>query len=217
MRKTYLLLAGAGAILLAACSGDKKTSINDDLKKDLELASSSDGITLANSSATPSQQVVSAIEQTAPAPKQKAPSTTVKRHKPAPKATPHVAEATAPATVTEPEPQTVAQLPAGHDPVMVTPRPQPVPVSYPSGPSSGGDDGRVSSGGNVGAVLGTILGAVIRGGVVGDVDNCDPRTDGRHGARPPILINSRIPLPGRVGGASRSGVTIGGIGRIPRF
>lgn len=203
MRKTYLLLAGAGAILLAACSGDKKTSINDDLKKDLELASSSDGITLANSSATPGQQVVSAIEQTAPAPKQKAPSTTVRRHKPAPKATPHVAEAKAPATVTEPEQQTVAQLPAGHDPVMVTPRPQPVPVSYPSGPSSGGDDGRVSSGGNVGAVLGTILGAVIRGGVVGDVDNCDPRTDGRHGARPPILINSRIPIPmpGRMGGS----------------
>ena len=129
MRKTYLLLAGAGAVLLAACGGDKKTSINDDLKKDLELASSSDGITLANSSATPGQQVVSAIEQTAPAPKQKAPSTTVKRHKPAPKATPQVVEAKAPATVTQPEENTVAQLPAGHDPVMVSPRPQPVPVS----------------------------------------------------------------------------------------
>ena len=203
MRKTYLLLAGAGAVLLAACSGDKKTSINDDLKKDLELASSSDGITLANSAATPGQQVVSAIEQTAPAPKQKAPATTVRRHKPAPKATPHVVEAEAPATVTQPEENTVAQLPAGHDPVLVTPRPQPVAVSYPSGPSSGGDDGRVSSGGNVGAVLGTILGAVIRGGVVGDVDNCDPRTDGRHGARRPISINSRIPIPmpGRIGGS----------------
>jgi len=216
MRKNYLLLAGVGAILLAACSGDKKTSINDDLKKDLELASSSDGIILANSSATPGQQVVSAIEQTAPAPKQKAPATTVRRHKPAPKATPHVAEAKAPATVTQPAPQTVAQLPADHDPVVVSPRPQPVQVSYPSGPSSGGDDGRVSSGGNVGAVLGTILGAVIRGGVVGDVDNCDPRTEGRRGA-PPILINSRFPLPGRVGGASRSGASTGGMGRIPRL
>lgn len=215
MRKTYLLLAGAGAVLLAACGGDKKTSINDDLKKDLELASSSDGITLANSSATPGQQVVSAIEQTAPAPKQKAPSTTVKRHKPAPKATPQVVEAKAPATVTQPEENTVAQLPAGHDPVMVSPRPQPVSVSYPSGPSSGGDDGRVSSGSGVGVVLGTILGAVIRGGVVGgDVDNCDPRTEGRHGARPPIMINTRMPLPGRVGGASRIGATTGGMGRV---
>jgi len=202
MRKTYLLLAGAGAVLLAACGGDKKTSINDDLKKDLELASSSDGITLANSSATPGQQVVSAIEQTAPAPKQKAPSTTVKRHKPAPKATPQVVEAKAPATVTQPEENTVAQLPAGHDPVMVSPRPQPVSVSYPSGPSSGGDDGRVSSGSGVGVVLGTILGAVIRGGVVGgDVDNCDPRSE--HGRRGGIVINRQIPfpMPGRVGGS----------------
>ena len=66
MRKSYLLLAGAGAVLLAACSGDKKASMNDDLKKDLELASSSDGITLANSSPNAGQQVVSAIERTAP-------------------------------------------------------------------------------------------------------------------------------------------------------
>src|SRR3954462_4986650 len=100
MRKSYLLLAGVGAVLLAACSTDKKTSVNDDLKKDLELASSSDGITLANSSPNAGQQVVSAIERTAPAPKQKAPSNTVRRHKAAPKATPQVAQAQARATVT---------------------------------------------------------------------------------------------------------------------
>src|SRR5205814_8296543 len=70
MRKSYLLLAGAGAVLLAACSGDKKASINDDLKKDLELASSSDGITLANSSPNAGQQVISAIERTTPPTKQ---------------------------------------------------------------------------------------------------------------------------------------------------
>ena len=66
MRKRYLLLAGAGVAVLAACSGDKKTSMNDDLKKDLELASSSDGITLANSSSNAGQQVISAIERTTP-------------------------------------------------------------------------------------------------------------------------------------------------------
>src|SRR6478672_1109730 len=66
MRKSYLLIAGAGAVLLAACGGDKKTSMDDDLKKSLDLASSSDGITLANSSPNASQQVVSAIEQTTP-------------------------------------------------------------------------------------------------------------------------------------------------------
>jgi hypothetical protein len=217
MRKSYLLLAGVGAILMA-CSGDKKTSINDDLKKDLELASSNDGITLANSSQTAGQQVVSAIEQTAPAPKQKAPSNTVRRHKPAPKAPPQVAQAKAPATMTETEQQSVAPAPV--DPTPVSPRPQPVAVSYPSGPSSGGDDGRVSSGGSgVGAVLGTILGAVIRGGVVGDVDNCDPRTDGRHGGRAgtlpntiPIVYGGRMGIP-RSGGVSSSRPPIG---RFPR-
>ena len=208
MRKTYLLLAGAGAVLLAACSGDKKTSMDDDLKKSLELASSSDGITLANSSPNAGQQIVSAIEQTAPAPKQQAPSNKVRRHKPAPKSPPQVVATRAPAAVVQNEQQTVAQAPVS-DPSPVSPRPQPVGVSYPSGPSSGGDDGRVSSGSTVGAVLGTILGAVIRGGVVGDVDNCDPRTDGRHGRAYPNGGN-RIPvyLPGRMGGPGR--VIIGG-------
>src|SRR5213595_4065845 len=70
MRKSYLLLAGAGAVLLAACSGDKKTSMDDDLKKSLELASSNDGITLANSSPSAGQQIVSAIERTTPPTKQ---------------------------------------------------------------------------------------------------------------------------------------------------
>jgi|SRR2546423_166182 len=202
MRKSYLLLAGAGAVLLAACSSDKKTSMDDDLKKSLELASSSDGITLANSSPNAGQQIVSAIEQTTPPTKQQTPSNRVRRHKPAPKSPPQVVQTQAPATVTQTEEQSVAPQPVAADPTPVSPRPQPVAVSYPSG-SSSGDDGRVSSGGsNVGAVLGTILGAVIRGGVVGDVDNCDPRTEGRRG-RTPILINQRIPLPGRMGGASR--------------
>jgi len=201
MRKSYLLLAGAGAVLLAACSSDKKTSMDDDLKKSLELASSSDGITLANSSPNAGQQIVSAIERTAPPTKQATPSNRVRHHKPAPKSPPQVVQTRAPATVSQPEEQTVAQAPVANDPSPVSPRPQPVPVSYPSGSSSGGDDGRVSSGGSgVGAVLGTILGAVIRGGVVGDGDNCDPRTEGRGRGRV-IYPNNRLPfpLPGRMG------------------
>src|SRR5919205_782182 len=163
MRKTYLLLAGAA--VLAACSGDKKVSMNDDLKKDLELASSDDGITLANAS-NASQQFVSAIERTTPPARQQTPTTRVRNHKPAPKSPPRVVRTQAPATVAQAtEEQSVAPAPV--DPTPVSPRPQPVAVSYPSGRSSGGDDGRVSSGGSsAGAVLGTILGAVIRGGVV---------------------------------------------------
>jgi len=219
MRKSYLFLAGASAVLLAACSGDKKSSINDDLKKDLELASSSDGITLANSSPNAGQQVVSAIEQTAPPTRQQAPSAKVRHHKPAPKSPPQVARTKAPATVAQNETQSVAPAPAD-DPTPVSPRPQPVAVSYPSGPSSGGDDGRVSTGGGsgVGAVLGTILGAVIRGGVVGgDGDNCDPRqVNTQIPTRFPNRFPVSIPRPG--GRISRPGGS-GSIpmGRIPHF
>ena len=211
MRKTYLLLAGAGAVLLAACSGDKKAAMNDDLKKDLELASSNDGITLANSSDNAGTQVVSAIERTTPPARQQTPSTRVRRHRVAPKAPPQVVKTQAPATVAESEPQSVAPEPIANDPTPVSPRPQPVAVTYPSGSSSGGDDGRVSTGSSVGAVLGTILGAVIRGGVVGD-DQCDPRTDGRR-ARGPISINNRIPGRGGSGRFPMGGFPV----RIPRF
>jgi hypothetical protein len=209
MRKSYLILAGAGAVLLAACSGDKKAAMNDDLKKDLELASSNDGITLANSGSA-GTQVVSAIEQTAPPTRQQTPSTKVRRHKAAPKSPPQVVRTQAPATVAENDQQSVAPQPVANDPTPVSPRPQPVAVSYPSGPSSGGDDGRVSTGSTAGAIIGTILGAVIRGGVVGDGDQCDPRTDGRGRRGGPSAINTRFPLPGRMGG---SGIQIG---RRPR-
>ena len=188
MRKSYLLLAGAGAVLLAACGSDKKVAMNDDLKNDLALASSSDGIDLANSSPNAGQQVISAIERTAPPTRQPAPSTRVRHHKAAPKAPPQVVKTKAPATVAQTEPQSVAPEPVANDPTPVSPRPQPVAVSYPSGPSSGGDEGTVSRGSSAGAVIGTILGAVIRGGVVmgGDGDTCDPRTDGRSGHWHPL-------------------------------
>ena len=218
MRKTYLLLAGAGAILLAACSGDKKAVMNDDLKNALDLASSNDGITLANSSGNTGTQVVSAIEQTTPPVRQPTPSTRVRHHRAAPKSPPQVVKTEAPATVAENEPQSVAPQPVANDPTPVSPRPQPVAVTYPSGSSSGGDDGRASTGSGAGAIIGSILGAVIRGGVVGDGDQCDPRTDGRRTGGG-VQINNRIPFPGRVGGTRRSGgPSVGGITiRIPRY
>lgn len=220
MRNSYRLLAGASAVLLAACGGNKKTAINDDLKNDLALASSSDGITLANSSPGTGQQVISAIERTTPPSRSVAPSTRVRNHKPAPKSPPHVVKTQAPATVVaQAEPQPVAPQPVASDPAPVSPRPQPVPVSYPSGPSSGGDNGSIGAGG-AGAIIGTILGAVIRGGiVVGDGDNCDPRTEGGHRA-----VNQHVPTfpypGGRIGSPMpRGGSSMprGGIGSgMPR-
>jgi hypothetical protein len=136
--------------------------------------------------------VVSAIERTAPPTRQPAPSARVRHHKPAPKSPPQVVKTKAPATVAQNETQSVAPEPVANDPTPVSPRPQPVAVSYPSGPSSGGDEGTVGRGSSAGAIIGTILGAVIRGGVVGgDGDSCDPRTDGR----------GQIPFPiGGIGG-----------------
>jgi hypothetical protein len=218
MRKGYLLIAGAGAMLLAACSGSKKSAINDDLKKDLELASSSDGITLANESNS-GTQVVSAIERTTPPARKQAASAPVRRHHPAPKSPPQVVQTNAPASVDETVEQSVAPTPSA-DPAPVSTRPQPVAVSYPSGSSSGGDDGRVSTGSTAGAIIGSILGAVIRGGVVGDGDSCDPRTDGRR-SRGGISVGQRIPFPipgtGRVGGGVRIGGQTVPMSRIPRF
>jgi hypothetical protein len=206
MSKSALLLAGVGAILLVACGGDKKVAINDDLKNDLALASSDDGITLANASPNAGQQVISAIERTTPPARQTAPSTRVRKHKPAPKSPPHVVKTQAPATVAQTEEQSVSPEPVANDPTPVSPRPQPVAVSYPSGPSSGGDNGSVSRGSSAGAIIGTILGAVIRGGiVVGDGDACDPRTDGRG----PIQPNHRYPV------GTRFPVGTGRVGTAP--
>lgn len=200
--KTRLVLIGAAGLIVAACSGKSKT-MSDDLKKDLDLASSSDGLTLAGS-ASQGSQVVSAIERTTPpAPKQVARSQRVVKHKPAPKAPP--APVVAQAAVEESEEiesQPVIETPAPTESAPAA-SPRPHPVEMPSG--SGVQVGR-GGGSNTGAVLGGIISVVLRGGAV-DGDECDPRTDGRRG-RIPISINSRIPV---IRG------TFPGSGRIGRF
>ncbi len=205
---TRFVLIGAAGLIVAACSG-KTTSMSDDLKKDLDLASTSDGLALASSSAKGSQ-VVSAIERTTPpAPRQVAQSQRVVKHKPAPRATPAPVE-TQKADVSqdvEPQPVVVANTPADPQP---SESPRPHPVEMPSG--SGTSVGR-GGGSNVGAVLGGILGVVLRGGIVVGDDECDPRTDGRR--RSPGSINQR--LPNGVGGwpgSPRGGSTFPGSGRV---
>jgi len=209
---TRFVLISAAGLIVAACSG-KKTAMSDDLKKDLDLASTSDGLALASSSAKGSQ-VVSAIERTnPPAPRQVAQSQRVAKHKPAPKAPPAPVEAQK-ADVSEevtPQPIEVAQTPVESEPSQ---SPRPHPIQTPSG--SGETVGR-GGGSNVGAVLGGILGVVLRGGIVVGDDECDPRTDGRR--RSPGSINQR--LPGGIGtfpGSGRiGGSTFPGGGRGRRF
>jgi hypothetical protein len=190
------LLIGGTVFALAACSGEKKTASNDDLKKDLELASTSDGLGVGTDAANSSIQVVSSIERTAPAPKAPALSSKARHYHRAPTHTVAAVETEAPATVTEPEPTPVVNEPVAVDPAPVSPRPTPQTVSYP-----GGNTGTISRGPSTGAVLGTILGAVLRGAVVGGMgggDTCDPRTEGRRRRDNGGYINQRIPRIGNI-------------------
>jgi len=206
VRTIVKLACAAGALMTAGCSG-ADGAMNDDLKKDLEMAWSSDAITLAGADQSGGRQVVSAIERDAvPAPRRVAPSRRVAKHRPAPRTPAPVEvaeadmdeEAEAPAEVTpapaEPAPVAVATLPS--------PRPQPV---------GDGDRGR-----------GGIISVVLRGGGV-DGDDCDEHIlggrngrngrggrigggmigAGRIGSGAIIAINNRIPIQGTFPGRSR--------------
>ena len=206
MRKISLLIGGA-VIALAACGGDKKPAANDDLRKELELASTPDGLGIGTGAASQPTQVVSAIERTTSGPRSPSLSSKARRYRKAPTHTvaPVTTEATA--TVTTPEPTDVAPEPVVTQPTLPMPRPTPQTASYP-----GGNTGTVSGGNDAGSILGAIIGAVVvgavmsghggsvmRGGVViggGDGDTCDPRTDGRR--RNGGYINQRIPRIGNI-------------------
>lgn len=198
MRKSHLLVASATVAILSACSGGNKSAVSDDLLKDLELASSADGISLGNESVASTQQFVSSIERTTPPARAVAKSAPVKRYKAARKSPPQVVRTEARAAVTESEPTEVNMVftPIESD-APISRRPQPVAVSYPSAPSSDGSDGRVGGGSSTGAVIGTVFGVVLRGGIAGD-DHCDPRVDRRRrGTR--VSVNNRMPFPTRSG------------------
>jgi hypothetical protein len=191
---------GTVGLIAAACSGKDK-AMSDDLKKDLDMASTSDGIALATPSAKGSQ-VVSAIERTnPPAPRQIAQSQRITRHKPAPKAPPAPVDAQHADVSSQVAVQAVEVAPAPAEQVPVE-SPRPHPVEMPNGSSLPRGNG---GGINAGTILGGIISVVIRGGGV-DGDQCDPRTEGR-GARYPGSINNRFPTgigtfpgSGRVGG-----------------
>jgi hypothetical protein len=181
-------MIGTAGLIVAACSGQQKT-MSDDLKKDLDMASSSDGIALASSAAKGSQ-VVSAIERTTPpAPRRVAQSQRVVKHKPAPRPDPAPVEAQKATVSEEVVPQPVAVAPAPSEPAPSA-SPRPHPVDMPSGAGTVRGNG---GGNDIGTVLGGVISVVLRGGGV-DGDACDPRADARRGARGPISINSRIPV-----------------------
>jgi hypothetical protein len=183
VRSIIRLTLASAAVTAVACGGkDKPTaSMTDDLKRDLQLATSvAPNVTVnADELAPQSQKAVALKLKKAPGPK-------VIRSQ-----TPTVKASVAPREVAEikndiPEVQMVASAPAPSEtvapmaPPAARPAPLPLPASGP-GPNQGSMNGG-GSGGGIGGILGGIFGGgvVIRGGPVGD-DHCDPRTDGRRG------------------------------------
>lgn len=196
MRKLVTLALGSTAVVAMACGRSKSNdaaALNDDLKRDLQLATQSQAIQISPDEISPRSHQEMAVRP------KKAPDgpRTVRSDHPTRKASPRPVEQ-APVETQLPQVQVMAsstpapsETPSADSPPLARPAPMPEP-SYPStaripdqGPSG------------VGAVLGGILGAVIRGGVVGDDDHCDPR-------------------PRRNGGPIRGSIPVG-IGRSPIF
>lgn len=191
-----MVAVGLSAAVLAACGKNAPNrALSDDLKRDLQAASTSD-LNLASQQAGKGFALTEIGEQSAPAPakvlKKAAGPKAVRSKAPTVKAAP---ENTVAAEASQPTTQSVAQAPSPEPastteaPAPAVPRPSPTPVDPNAGQGAPGRNGGGSSAGNgdgggIGAVLGGIFGAVIRGGVV-DGDHCDPRSDGRHRGRPP--------------------------------
>ena len=206
MRTIVKLAYAVGALVMIGCSGGE-AAMNDELRKDLELAWSSNAIELAGSDRNAGRQVVSAIERTArPAPRRVAPSQRVARYRPARRA-PAPVEIAEAEVADEPDTQPVEAVPTPVEPAPVwtasLPSPRPRPVG---GPDDGGGD--IGRGGDHGRVLGGVISVVLRGGGV-DGDNCDEHMQGGRRGRAGrigggmISINNRIPIQGTFPGRTR--------------
>ncbi len=185
-RKLFL----TAAVLVAAACSSKTDTMSDELKKDLDVAASSDGLSLASSGQ--SQQIVSAIEQSPPAPKKLAASYRAVRRRRAETGTPAPVEAEASVPTSETELQAVSNAPvATNDDAPVAPRPTPVVTTMPGG--NGDGHGNSGIGVGVGIGIGTIFGVVLRGGSAGE-DHCEPPGQRGTSRRPPMGVNNRFPV-----------------------
>jgi hypothetical protein len=200
-----MLAVGLSAVVLAACGkngASPNRAMNDDLKRDLQLASSS-GLDLASQQAAKGFALTeigqSSAPSSAPAIKKGAGPKAVKSKTPTVKAAPDASieskaeEPTTEVMAAAPSP-TTEQVPDPAAPAV--PRPSPMPINPNGGEGAQGQNGggpNPGAGDGGGSVLGGIFGAILRGGVV-DGDHCDPRTDGRHGRpRPPYSGPTTFP------------------------
>ena len=194
MRKVIQWTAVPAVLIVAACSKGKTptTSMTEDLKRDLKLASVTQNLQISPDEVAPkSHQEMAVKPKKAP----DGPKVVRTEH-------PTVKASATPTQVAEiktdiPQVQVMASAPAPSEtPSSDAPplaRPSPVPASSYPGAAA------IPSNGGSGGILGGIFGAVIRGGGVGDDDHCDPR--GAHRGGHPI-------------GGDVNGVYGGGMGGI---
>lgn len=183
------------ALFAAVACGSSDQRMSDELEKDLELASSNDGLQLGGEAGVP-QQLVSAVERTDPNPRRMAASQRVVRPRRVPDAPPEIVEEPEAEESDEAEPQSVEPSPvATEDAPPVAPRPRPILVSYPGGYGGGRAGGGSGVGGAIGVGIDIISAVVvIRGGGV-DGDRCEEHDRARRGGmRPTVTINNRIPV-----------------------
>ena len=202
--RSSMVAVGLASVVLAACGkngASPNRAMNDDLKRDLQLASSS-GLDLASQQAAKGFALTEIAQSSAPSPapavKKGAGPNAVRSKTPTVKAAP---DASIESKAEEPTTQVMAQAPSPTteqvpDPAApAVPRPSPMPIDPNGGEGARGQNGggpNPGAGDGGGSVLGGIFGAILRGGVV-DGDHCDPRTDGRHGRRPPYGGPSTFP------------------------
>lgn len=202
------------AIAAIACKGDKpvKSSMTDDLKRDLQLASTVHDIRISPDEVAPKSQQELAVRP------KKAPNgpKVIRTEKPTVKAS------ATPVEVAEiksemPDVQVLAAAPSpSESPSDAPPLARPAPVPVATYPSAGALPG-AGEGGSGGGIAG-VFGAVIRGGRVGDDDHCDPRPGGMAVPRRPqtgSVIGSGAYIPSAVigMGAGRTPPMIGRRGR----
>ena len=168
------------ALVAVACRGDKPTQakMNDELKRDLQLASATQDIKLS-----PDEVAPKAHQELAMRPK-RAPNgpKVVRTEKPTVKASSTPVEA-AEVKTELPQIQVMASSPSPSETPSTTDAPplaRPASLPAPTYPTAEAINvGNGGSGAGSGGIMAGIFGAVIRGGRVGDDDHCDPRTDGR--------------------------------------
>jgi hypothetical protein len=200
------------AALALACGrqdADESAVLADDLKRDLQAASSS-GVELAATARDFKQtQVVSMLES----PQTSAPvrKRTVRKPVAQPLAANEPEEKKAPdpapenkMDVAEPTPAEETPAPSIDTPTQVAVSPRPTPVGAAPAPvdaGAGGVGGGSAGGGlgGVGEAIGTIIGVVVTRGGGGGIDHCDPRTDRRRPPNGPVAYPGTI-YPGANGG-----------------